>query len=79
MLVLSFWVLGGDGPKMAWDGYFGLNRGLNDVDVGVASVSTACCGVNLAFARFWGWGGDLGIWGLGFGDLGVWGFGVWVG
>jgi hypothetical protein len=50
---------------MGREGYFGVSRDLHDVDIGVAGISAACCGVNLAFSRIWG----LGL---------IWGGWVWV-
>ena len=47
-------------PKTALGGTLGLRQRVKGIDVGETEAIAPCCGVNLAFARFWGCLGELG-------------------
>jgi hypothetical protein len=43
--------------EMVLEGTFGVNRKSICIEISAAKVFATCCGVNLAFAWFWGfWG-----------------------
>jgi hypothetical protein len=42
---------------MGWGEYFRVDAEANCVDSQTLEGQASCCGVNLAFAGFWGWGG----------------------